>query len=89
MVRRNSIKRQAQVREYNKKRDAFLEANPICMAPGCSQPSTLHHAKGKIGDDLTNEEHFRNLCWPHHKYVEEHPEWAKERGYSISRLAKA
>ncbi len=87
-MRINSKKQQKRLREYNKLRNEFLEANPECMIEGCYQPSTLHHAKGRIGNDLTDVSTFRNLCASHHRYVEENPTWAKEHGYSLSRLNK-
>lgn len=72
--------------KYRPIRDKFLKENPTCMVSGCDGKSTVHHAMGRIGDLLWDIKYFRNLCWEHHKYVEEHPEWAKENGYSINRL---
>jgi D-alanyl-D-alanine dipeptidase len=73
--------------EYRPLRDKFLKANPTCMIHGCKGKSTLHHAKGRIGDNLTDVSTFRNLCINHHRYAEEHPDWAKENGLSLNRLS--
>jgi len=72
--------------KYRPKRDKFLKDNPICMIEGCRGKSTLHHAKGREGANLTDESTFRNLCIDHHRWVEEHPEKAKKLGLSLDRL---
>lgn len=76
------------LKEYRMKRDAFLKANPTCAIPGCALPSTLHHARGRTGKNLTDESAFRALCSIHHQWVENHPTEAKEMDYSEDRLAK-
>ncbi|PHR23569.1 MAG: hypothetical protein COA36_16695 [Desulfotalea sp.] len=86
---RNVSKKLAAKRKiYNKLRDKFLEENSTCMFPECEGIAVVHHSKGRIGDNLTDVSTFRNLCHGHHDYVELHPVWAKENGYSQSRLDK-
>ena len=72
--------------KYRPIRDKFLKENPICMIDGCNKPSTNHHSRGRVGYLLFEVKYFRNLCWPHHKYYEEHPEEAKALGISMDRL---
>jgi hypothetical protein len=56
-------------------------------------PTDIHHAKGRIGfaDDqeiplLVDVRYFVPLCREAHKFIEENPKFAKENGYSESRL---
>lgn len=84
-----SKKRIVQEREYNRKRRIFMEKNPVCQFENCNLPSTeCHHAKGRIGDLLTDERYFVALCHEHHTWVELNPLEAKEKGLSLSRLAQ-
>jgi hypothetical protein len=88
-IRIRSQKRAKQEREYAKKGKAFLKVNKVCQVMECKRPSTqIHHKKGRIGDLLTNEEYFLAVCADCHTKIENHPEWAKEQGYSLSRLTK-
>lgn len=83
-----SSKQLEQLKKYRKIRDAFM-ANKKCEAQldGCSIKATdLHHAKGKIGDLLTDQRYFKALCRNCHSYLEVHPDEAKEKGFSLSRL---
>jgi hypothetical protein len=61
-------------------------------------PTTIHHAAGRIGfiDEEAREKgipalldirYFVPLCLEAHKYIEDHPKFAKENGYSESRLS--
>jgi hypothetical protein len=81
-----SDKHRERLAEYKLVADKFLKENPICLVDGCKGESTLHHSKGRVGDNLTDVSTFRNLCWPHHKYYEEHPEEARALGITQSRL---
>lgn len=88
-MRKVSLKQAKRLREYNKLRDKFLQDNPICMFPECqSEQVQLHHAKGRVGDNLTDVSTFRSLCDYHHRFVELNPDVAKEWGLSLSRLSK-
>jgi len=71
--------------DYRKKRDKFLKENPKCWKCG-KEGTTLHHAKGRVGDNLTDVSTFVALCLPCHTWVEEHPLEAKKLGYSKNRL---
>lgn len=87
MIRKRSIKRQIQEREYIKLRKQFLIDNPTCKV--CGQDSTdAHHSKGRTGALLTDVQYFVAVCRQCHVAIEENPNWAKEMGYSVSRLAK-
>ncbi len=87
MIRKRSLKRAAQEREYAKLRKVYLFTHPTCEVGGCGcQATEIHHRKGRIGDLLTDETYFLAVCRSHHNYIELHPEEAKEKGYSLSRL---
>lgn len=88
-INKVSKNRQAALKVYRRVRDKFLLEHPKCMFPGCnSLEVTLHHGHGRLGSFLTNKKYFKSLCWPHHQYIEEHPEEAKKLGLSYSRLEK-
>lgn len=84
-LRKFSKKRQSQMNEYKKIRVEFLKANPNCAVCNC-EATDVHHVKGRIGDLLTDIHHFLAVCRICHVRIENNPEWAKEKGYSKSRL---
>lgn len=82
-----SKKRAKQNREYSKLRKQFLIQHPKCQVSGCRQVATeVHHLAGRIGDLLTDPKNFLAVCHEHHVEIENHPDLAKEKGYSKSRL---
>lgn len=86
-IRKVSDKRAKELRIYEKEKALFFEEVTSCQFPGCEiEYQTLHHAKGRIGDNLTNREFFRCLCPIHHQWVEENPAEAKMMGLSADRL---
>ena len=75
------------MRQYRKQRKAYLGDNPICQVKGCDHYATeIHHKKGRSGDMLLDEEFWMAICHDHHRYITDHPTWAKENGYELSRL---
>lgn len=57
--------------------------------PGCTIRATeIHHMKGRIGSLLTDKRYFLAVCRNCHNYIEMNPLWAKEKGFSLSRLKK-
>lgn len=88
MIRKYSIKRKKQIDEYHKDiRPAYLKLNPKCMVKDCNRKSTdIHHKKGRSGLLLLDVWWFLSTCRECHQYIEEHPTWAKENDYSMSRL---
>jgi len=83
-IRKLSKKREAQNREYLKRRLIFLE-DKIC--PVTKQPATqIHHMKGRIGALLTDESNWLAVSAEGHHQIEMNPLWAKKMGYSKSRL---
>lgn len=83
-----SKKRQKVNREYSKLAKAFKEAHPICMvqSKSCSGVATeIHHKKGR-GEFLCDVSTFVAVCRNCHNMVELNPIWAKQAGFSQSRL---
>lgn len=88
-MRTRSVKRAKQEREYSKLRKEYLLRYTTCAVNGCNNESTeIHHQKGRIGDLLTDTKYFLPVCPVCHTLIELHPIWAKNCGYSLSRLAK-
>jgi len=55
-------------------------------------PTDIHHSAGRVGVDengvpmLLATQYFVPVCRIAHQYIEEHPKWAKENGFSENRL---
>ena len=85
-----SQKRAIQEREYSAKRKIFLNDNPICQAhiQGiCTSHATqCHHKKGRLGNDLVDETYWLAVCHACHEYIENHREFAMEKGFSVKRI---
>ncbi len=82
-----SKKRQKQTREYLQTRREFLFHNPTCQVEGCSKDAIeIHHKAGRENERLVESSNFLSVCPEHHRMIELAPEWAKEKGYSNSRL---
>ncbi len=87
--RKLSKKREAQVRLYNRTtKPEYLATHSQCEVKECKLPSNqIHHKKGRIGDLLNDTKYFLAVCQTDHDYIERHPIWAKEKGYSLNRLS--
>lgn len=84
-----AAKRAKQLAAYRPKRDKFMQEHPVCMAPGCSKPSTeLHHKIGREGKRLLMEEHWTALCSSCHRKYTDDSKTAIEIGVSKSRLVR-
>ncbi len=82
-----SKKRQIQNLQYSVLRTEFLgkKENQICPITG--KPTTdIHHKKGRVGELFLDTKYWVALSREGHRFVEENPEWAKEKGYSLNRL---
>lgn len=89
-LRSFSLKRQKQNVEYFREAKKFIEENPDCAikSPVCTGKSQHpHHPKGR-GKNLRNWDIMIAACDPCNGYVEQFPNWGKEKGFKVSRLAK-
>lgn len=82
-----SEKRKKANKDYKKIAKAYLIAHPKCEVRGCNKISEeIHHKRGRVGDLLLNDKFFLAVCRDCHREIEQSPTWAKEQGYSLSRL---
>jgi len=83
-----SPKRMEENKVYSILREQFLLGKWCAYhGHGCI-PTTVHHAKGRIGTLLLNVKYWVPLCMQAHEWVERNPKEAKEKGLSVSRLEK-
>lgn len=74
-------------KKYSKARRIFITQHPRCQVSGCTKISEhIHHRAGRLGELLTDVKNFMAVCPEHHHKIETEPDWAKENGYSESRL---
>lgn len=88
-IKAASKKRAKQNREYQVVRIQYLIDNPTCqMKVICSgaMATEVHHAKGKIGELLTNTNFFKATCRPCHDWELKNSAEAKEMGLSVNRI---
>lgn len=82
-----SKKRIAQEKIYIQLRKAFLNKPENKICPITNETTTeIHHMKGRIGDLLIDTKYWLAVSREGHVLIEQNPEWAKENGYSLSRL---
>jgi hypothetical protein len=84
-MRRESVKLARLRRLYAKMRADYLIEHPWCAVGGC-EATEIHHRRGR-GAYLLAVETWLPVCHTHHVQITENPKWAKERGYSLSRLS--
>lgn len=86
-IRPVSLKKAKLDKEYSVLGPLYLKLYPICEVVNCEKPSEqIHHKRGRDGGDQIDVEHFLAVCAVCHRYIEDHPTWAKEHGYSETRL---
>lgn len=90
-IKKVSEKRKELNKEYFKLVDQFKKDNPLCKAKVneyCTgKTDDPHHRRGR-GEYLLQVATWLPCCRSCHSYIENHPEEAKEKGWSESRLAK-
>ncbi len=97
-IRKVSAQRSSQMFSYSANKAAFLKGKKCPIYP--MEPCTsLHHMAGRTGyiDEwatekgitATMDERYWLACSVRgHERIELNPQWAKEKGYSVSRLTK-
>lgn len=86
-MRKYSKKRAKQNLGYGTISYLYITEHPLCEACGSWPSCEIHHMKGRIGDNLTNTKFFLAVCRLCHIKIENNPAWAREQGYSLSRLS--
>lgn len=84
MIRKVSLKRAAQLAMYYSERDNFLRGK---KCPVTNEPATeIHHMKGRSGALLIDKRYWLAVSRKGHRFIEDNPKWAKDNGFSLSRL---
>ena len=88
-IPRRSKKRIIEELQYNADVKVFLgkPENRICPVTG-EKTSEVHHKRGRIGALLLDQRYWLAVSRKGHQRIENEPEWAKEMGFSLSRLEK-
>lgn len=84
-IKKESKKRSIDNKAYLTLREVFLKGK-ICPVTG-QRATQIHHKKGRIGSLLCDVKYWLAVSDEGHKKIELNPKWAKEQGYSLSRLA--
>jgi hypothetical protein len=84
-IKKIGFKQAELLKRYSDLRIGFLKTHPICEVDGCGDATDVHHKKGR-GKYLLDVETWLAVSRSCHQKIEENPEWAKENGYSLSRL---
>lgn len=92
-IKKISTRQQKLNAAYSAQRKVFFHGHPYCEAMiyedaenMCTGFATdVHHKKGR-GEYILDERTWLAVCRNCHHFIETHPEWAKEKGFSLSRL---
>lgn len=88
-IPRRSKKRAAQEAVYNQLVKAFLAKPENQICPVTKKKSVeVHHKKGREGILLLAVEFWMAVSREGHNQIHDNPEWAYEKGYMLSRLAR-
>ena len=73
---------------YRDLREEFLARpeNRFCAVYPSIPSCQVHHKAGRIGSRLNDTSLWLAVSDVGHRFIEEHPEIAKEKGWSVSRL---
>jgi hypothetical protein len=90
-IKKVSTRQQKLNAAYSAQRKVFLKNHPFCGIGhfGCSHKAVeIHHKRGH-GEFFLDESTWIQVCRSCHSFAEINPVWAKENGFSESRLSKA
>ncbi len=71
---------------YRVLREEYLKAHPVCEVCNSRPATEIHHKKKRHGENLFN--HFLAVDRECHRQIEENPQWAYKKGYSIPHLKR-
>lgn len=78
--------------DFRRAKEEYYKTHKTCLGESliphvkCYGVMTIHHAKGRIGDLMTDQRYFRMLCAAHHKWVHRNHDKAVELGLSFPEL---
>lgn len=88
-INKVSPKMAAALAQYMKLKKSFLEANPNCAVYPERKATDIHHMAGRNTTELLlNTDFWCPVSRDGHREIEMNPTWAKEKGFSLSRLSK-
>lgn len=89
-IKQKSDKRSKEEKIYAARRIVFLakKENQRCPVYPSQKTTEVHHKKGRIGSLYLDERYWLAVSHEGHKFIELNPIIAKEKGWSLSRLAK-
>lgn len=83
-----SISMAKKLKEYSRLKAIFLKKNPMCKVYKDKKATTIHHMAGRVGDLLLDTKYWIGVSFEAHVEIENNPDWAKSKGYSVTRTDK-
>jgi hypothetical protein len=87
-IKKVSVSMGKKLKEYSKLKAEFIKKNPKCKVYPDRPATTIHHMAGRLGDLLLDTKYWIAVSLEAHIEIETKPDWAKEKGYSITRTDK-
>lgn len=84
-IRRVSVKRMAQLKEYYILRNDYLAEHRRCELCGIAQAQDIHHRAGRVGSKLNDVSLFLAVCRPCHDFIHNNPKQAYAMGHLIAK----
>jgi len=88
---KKSDKRKQDDKQYKKIIKAQVKKDNRCKvkSPECTgEMEGMNHIQKRSPNNLLEKENLTPSCNACNRYIEEHPQWAKNHGHLISRFAK-
>lgn len=81
-------KRKLETGIYLARRTHFLNRpeNKFCPVFNHLNTTEVHHKKGRVGSLYLDERYWLAVSRKGHQKIEMNPQWAKDKGFSLSRL---
>lgn len=89
-IAKKSAQRISDDKEYKRIVKELHSKSTDCeiKSPVCTHKSQgLHHTKKRTPSTLMNKKYLKRSCNACNLYMEEHPDWASEKGLSISKYS--
>ena len=80
-IRRRTLKRARQEREYDKLNPIFLREHPVCMVCWQGRSNQTHHIDGRIGARLIDFSRCLAVCQGCHDRIGREGKWARVQGF--------
>ena len=80
-IRRVSVKKAADLKEYANMRAIYLANCDTCDVCHSERPTEVHHKRGRVGDLLTDRRHWLAVGQKCHRWIHENIEEARTLGY--------